>query len=164
MKTAAPLAQKPDAAPHSGGARKACGARAHWRGEVRAGRRIFCRGAVGSRAERDAAKRVSSRSQRRERPDPLLWLNDAFATNGLQVSVNEGAEIDKPVEIVHCAASEGASALYSQVSAMVEHGRSHIVPRELLRRRRRLPAQRRRRDPHRRSCALRFCERRRRSS
>ena len=61
-------------------------------------------------------RNVFLRVGRWERPDPLLLLNDAFATNGLYVFVKEGVETDKPVEIVHYAGPEGPSALYSQVA------------------------------------------------
>ena len=121
MKTAAPLAQKPDAA-------RIAAARAKLAARERIGgaRFVLVDGyfveALSDPAPNGMQRNAVLRSQRQERPDPLLWLNDAFVTNGLQVSVNEGAEIDKPVEIVHCAASEGASALYSQVSATVETG------------------------------------------
>ena len=103
MKTAAPRARKPDAA-RIAAARAALAAR----GRIGGARFVLVDGyfveELSDPAPSGMQRSVFLRSGRWERPDPLLLLNDAFATNGLLVFVKPGVEFDKPVEIVHYAA------------------------------------------------------------
>lgn len=48
--------------------------------------------------------------------DGILALNTAFVQGGVVVTVKEGAEISRPVELVHVAASAGAQVSRSKVS------------------------------------------------
>ena len=121
MKTAAPLARKPDAERIAAAREKLAG-----RERIGGARFVLVDGyfveELSDPAPSGMQRAVFFRVGRWERPDPLLLLNDAFSTNGLLVFVKAGVEIDKPVEIVHYAGAEGPHALYSQVSATVEAG------------------------------------------
>ncbi len=117
MKTAEPLAAKPDAA-RIEVARRALGERL---GDVRLVLLDGCYVAalsdptpVGLRLGPLALGAPAPRA------DPLVWLNDAFAPTGLEIEV-EG-EIAERIEIAHFASAGEATAVYSRLGVSFAAG------------------------------------------
>jgi len=67
---------------------------------------------------------------RSERHGAVVALNDAFASNGLSLLVDEGVDLAQRIEIVHCAHAKTAESAYSRVSiAVAPRARARIVER-----------------------------------
>lgn len=60
--------------------------------------------------------------------DPVIALNDAFATRGLVLDILAGVQLPERIEIVHCASAGAPVAIYSRVAITLMAGaRARIV-------------------------------------
>ena len=54
--------------------------------------------------------------------DPMVALAEALSLGGCSVEVSDGAQIDKPIEILHIVSGDGALSVYSRMEIVVGAG------------------------------------------
>jgi Fe-S cluster assembly protein SufD len=121
MSVAAPIAAAPDAA-RIEAARKLIAARKR-AGDIRL---VLVDGRFVRQLSDAAPKGVTAatlaKSVALKQADAVVYLNDAFAVDGLSLLVEAGLKLAERIEIVHCASTGASAGIYSRVSITLGEG------------------------------------------